>query len=198
MALGLHNQTRLIHDGARVNLRVAELPRRDGGVQQREIAEVADAVVVLPLLFDGAHDDPDPLVRLATRPDSCRVVLIRNERHSVAETLWELPAGTIERGEDPAVCAARELEEETGFRASKVIPVGGFYASPGFSTEYLHAFVAVGLAPTQQSLDETEKIEVHPTAWSEAMGRVRSNEIRDAKSVALLLKAAVMGSENAG
>lgn len=192
MAIGLHDDTELIHEGSRVNLRIAEVPRRDGGVQRREIAEVADAVVVLPLRVGGGED---ALALLGADPDRCEVVLIRNQRHSVAETLWELPAGTLEAGEDPAVCAARELEEETGFRAATIVPLGGFYASPGFTTEYLYAFVAVGLAPTEQSLDETEKIEVFPTPWSQAMHLVETNQIRDAKSIALLLKAAVFGAK---
>ncbi|BAM04944.1 NUDIX hydrolase [Phycisphaera mikurensis] len=191
MALGLHDDTELIHDGSRVNLRIAELPRRGGGVQRREIAEVADAVVVLPLLVTNPGNDP--LAALATDPTLTDVVLIRNERHSVNDTLWELPAGTLEAGEDPLACARRELEEETGYAAETLVPLGGFFSSPGFTTEYLHAFVAVGLAATEQSLDETEKIEVFPTSWQETMDKVERNEIRDAKSVALLLKAAAFG-----
>ncbi len=191
MAFGLHDDSELIHDGSRVNLRIAELPKRDGGVQRREIAEVADAVVILPLLV--TNPALDALDALVTDPTLVDVVLIRNERHSVGETLWELPAGTLEAGEDPAVCAARELEEETGYAAETLLPLGGFYASPGFTTEYLHAFVAVGLTQTEQSLDETERIEVFPTTWQETMDKVEKNEIRDAKSVALLLKAAAFG-----
>ena len=191
MALGLHDDTELAHDGARVNLRIAELPERSGGVQRREIAEVADAVVVLPLLT--TNPGVDPVAALATDPSPLDVVLIRNRRHSVGKTLWELPAGTLEPGEDPAACAARELEEETGYAAAELFPLGGFYSSPGFTTEYLHAFVAVGLTRTQQSLDETEEIEVFPTGWPEALRKVEQGEIEDAKSVALLLKAVVVG-----
>ena len=191
MALGLHDDTELIHDGARVNLRVAELPERGGGVQRREIAEVADAVVVLPLLTN--NPGVDAVAALATDPSALDVVLIRNERHSVGKTLWELPAGTLEPGEDPAACAARELEEETGYAAEEFFALGGFYSSPGFTTEYLHAFVAVGLRQTEQSLDETERIEVFPTSWPEAVQKVEDGEIEDAKSVALLLKAAAFG-----
>ena len=75
--------------------------------------------------------------------------------------------------------------------------MGGFFASPGFSTEYLHAYVASGLVPTQQSLDETEKIEVHPTPWPRVLELIRGNEIRDAKSISLLLKATMMASAGA-
>ncbi len=103
------------------------------------------------------------------------------------------PAAPPRPGEDPAVCAAREPEEETGYAATTLLPLGGFFSSPGFTTEYLHAFVAVGLTQTAQSLDETEKIEVFPTTWQETMDKVEKNEIRDAKSVAILLKAAAFG-----
>ena len=189
MAFGLHDDdTELIHDGSRVNLRIVELDQRDGGVQRREIAEVADAVVILPLMVTNPGNDA--LDAMATDPTICDVVLIKNERHCVNETLWELPAGTLEDGEDPAACAKRELEEETGYAAETLVPLGGFFSSPGFTTEYLHAFVAVGLTQTEQSLDETEKIEVFPTTWVGTMEKVENNEIRDAKSVALLLKAA--------
>ena len=192
MAFGLHDDdSELVHDGSRVNLRVVELDERDGGTQRREIAEVADAVVILPLLTNNPAIDA--VDALGSDPTPLDVVLIRNQRHCLHETLWELPAGTLEDGEDPAACGKRELEEETGYRAEKLLPLGGFFSSPGFSTEYLHAYVAVGLTRTEQSLDEVEKIEVFPTSWTETMEKLQSDEIRDAKSVALLLKAAAFG-----
>lgn len=173
MAFDLHPGSQLIHDGVRVNLRVTELPRTSGGSQRREIAEVADAVVILPLI---QTDDGRP-----------GLVLIENERFAVGRTLWELPAGTLEQGEDPAACAARELAEETGFAAQTVEPLCAFYPSPGFCTEKLHAFVATGLKQVGQSLDETERITPHVLPLAQAYAMVRDGRIEDAKTITALL-----------
>ncbi|MEM1444566.1 MAG: NUDIX hydrolase [Planctomycetota bacterium] len=172
MAYGFHPDTELIYQGARVNLRVKELPRRGGGTQKREVAEAADAVVILPLIeMDGQPG----------------VVLIRNERFAVGQTLWELPAGTLEAGEDPRECAGRELEEETGYRAGSVEPMVDYWASPGFSTERMFAFVATDLVKTKQSLDETERIVPEAVTWAEALKMARAGQLGDGKTLATLL-----------
>ncbi len=180
MGHGMHPDSELVHDGVRVNLRIKPLAKRGGGALRREIAEVADAVVILPLLDVGEHSDPS-------------VVLIRNERFAVKDTLWELPAGTLEDGEDPADCAGRELEEETGYRAARVEPMTSFWASPGFATERMHAFVATGLTKTQQSLDETERIVPEVVGWDETMQMVRDGRMGDAKTIATLMWYAAFG-----
>src|SRR5687768_5614517 len=127
------------------------LTRHDGTTEYREVLVHPGSVVLLPLLDDG------------------RVVLIKNERFSVGRTLWELPAGTREANEDPALCAARELEEETGYRAQTITPLFSFYPTPGVSDERMHAFVARGLVKTQQSLDPVERIEPVPTTVDEVL-----------------------------
>jgi ADP-ribose pyrophosphatase len=169
MAFNLHPNAEKLHDGVRVNLLVTERARRSGGVQRREIAEVADAVVILPLLEDA------------------QVVLIQNERFAVGQTLWELPAGTLEPDEDPAACAARELAEETGYEAQQIERLTAFYPSPGFCTEKLHAYRATGLKHVGQSLEETERITPHVVALDEAYAMVRDGRIEDAKTIAALL-----------
>jgi len=169
MAFNLHPNAEKLHDGVRVNLLVTERARRSGGVQRREIAEVADAVVILPLLEDA------------------QVVLIQNERFAVGQTLWELPAGTLEPDEDPAACAARELAEETGYEAQQIERLTAFYPSPGFCTEKLHAYRATGLKHVGQSLEETERITTHVVALDEAYAMVREGRIEDAKTIAALL-----------
>ncbi|MEM7576386.1 MAG: NUDIX hydrolase [Planctomycetota bacterium] len=179
MAHGFHPETELVHEGTRVNLRVKKLPRRGGGELKREVAEVADAVVILPLIeIDGVRG----------------VVLIRNERFAVGETLWELPAGTLEVGEDPQDCAGRELEEETGYRAATVEPMVDFWASPGFSTERMYAFVATGLVKTQQSLDDTERIVPEVVTWDRALMMAHRGELGDAKTLATVLWWEAFGS----
>jgi len=165
--------------GARFDVYAVELDRRGGGTMRREVVVTMDAVVILPLLPPGeGEDDPG-------------VVLIRNRRFAVDQTLWELPAGTLEPGEDPAEAAGRELIEETGYRAETIEPVTAFYPTPGFCTERMHAYRARGLTHVGQDLDETEQIEVRVTPWREALAMARDGRIMDGKTLALLLHHAV-------
>jgi ADP-ribose pyrophosphatase len=145
------------------------LPGPGDSTIERHIVVHGGSVVVLPILDDG------------------RVVLIRNDRFAVGQTLWELCAGTLKAGEDPAVCAARELEEETGYRAGQVRPLCGFYTCPGFCTEFLHCFMATGLQHVGQALDETEQIEVEAVEAAVAIRMVHEGQIVDAKTIASLL-----------
>ena len=119
--------------------------------------------------------------------DDGRILLIRNDRFAIGQTLWELCAGTLEPGEEPARCAARELVEETGYRAASLDPLCGFYTCPGFCTEYLHCFLAAGLEHVGQSLDEGEKIEVEALPAPRVMEMIRSGQVRDAKTIATML-----------
>lgn len=155
--------------GRRVHVEERRLVRRDGRVELREMVVHPGAVVLLPLLDDE------------------RVVLIENHRFTVDKTLLELPAGTLEPGEDPAACAARELEEETGYRAATLEPLLAFYPSPGLGDERMHVFVARGLTKTAQKLDQTEQIEVCVYPLSEALSHIRRRRIEDAKTIAALL-----------
>lgn len=165
-------------DGARIDVYAMDLAGRGGASHRREVVVSNDAVVVLPLL------EAEPAAAGAGEP---RVVLIRNERFAVGKTLLELPAGTLEPGEDPAVCAARELTEETGYAAERVEAMTCFYTSPGFCTERMHAYRATGLRFRGQDLDETERIEVEAMSWSEALACLRDGRIEDAKTIATLL-----------
>ena len=126
------------------------------------------AVVVLPILPDG------------------RIILIRNHRRTVDEHLLELPAGTLEPGESPAECAARECLEETGFNPARVDSLGYFYTSPGILAERMYAFVATGLTEQQQNLDEHEEIEVGYYSLDEIRQRLTDGEFFDGKTIAVL------------
>jgi ADP-ribose pyrophosphatase len=165
----------LLFHGPRVDFILRPVPLRSGQVRQREVVLHPGAVIILPVLDDG------------------RIVMIHNRRHTVHETLLELPAGTLERDaggitEDPLACATRELTEETGYRARKVEPFGWFYTSPGILTEKMYAFIATGLTPGTQALEDSEQIEVAVIAPDEALRLIRENLIVDAKSIATLLK----------
>lgn len=143
-----------------------------GGARiEREVVRHPGAVVVVPILDDG------------------RIALIRNRRYAVGTTLWELPAGTLEAGEDPARCAARELEEEAGYRARTVESLGSFYTTPGLTDELMHAFCARGLTQVGQALEPGEEIEVHPVPRAEAIQMLDTGDLMDAKSMLALLLA---------
>ena len=159
----------ILYRGTRFDVQSVTLDKRSGGVMHREIVVPANAVVILPML------------------DEQTVVLIRNERFAVGQTLWELPAGTLEAGENPALCAARELIEETGYAAAELTRLIEFYPSPGFCTECLTAFMAHTLNFQGQRLDETEKITTEATPLEQSIQMVRDNTIRDAKTIATLL-----------
>ncbi|MFP4145951.1 MAG: NUDIX hydrolase [Phycisphaeraceae bacterium] len=162
-------QSEKLLEGVRFDVYRVGYPRRDGGVNHREVVVPADAVVILPWL------------------DEHTLVLIRNERPSVGETLWELPAGTLEEGEDPGECAERELAEETGYRPGQVERMTEFYTTPGFCTEKMFAYRATGLEHVGQDLDATEHIEVEKVTPGEALKMIADGRIRDGKTIAVLL-----------
>lgn len=134
----------------------------------RELLRFPGAAVVLPVLPDGS------------------IVFIRQYRFAVGDTIYELPAGTLEEGEDPAVCAARELTEETGYTARSIVRLGGCYTAPGTSDEYIHCFLATGLAAGAQALDQHEEIDVEVVPDPLARQMVLDGTICDAKTVATL------------
>ncbi|UCE88806.1 MAG: NUDIX hydrolase [Pseudomonadota bacterium] len=119
-----------------------------------------------------------------------RVCLLRQYRHAVGGWLWELPAGKIDDNEPPLQTAQRELQEEAGCRASKWCPLGAIISSPGVFTEQVHLFLATGLSAVAQDHAHDEVIEVHWLSFEQALSWAHSGELRDAKSVVGLLRAA--------
>jgi ADP-ribose pyrophosphatase len=120
-------------------------------------------------------------------PSPNEIVLVRQYRHPIARSLWEIPAGTAELGEDPLHGAARELQEETGYRAGRVQAIGTMYMTPGFCNEIMHFFVAEELVAGEQSLDDDERIEVASFTLDGAEALVKAQEIADAKTLIALL-----------
>ena len=158
----------LLFCGRIVSLHKVQLRMDDGELIDRELLRYPGAAVVLPVLGDGS------------------IVLIRQYRFAVGQTIYELPAGTLEKGEDPAVCAARELTEETGYTASSIVRLGGCYSAPGSSDEYIHSFLATGLTVGNQALERHEEIGVEVVLDAQARRMVLDGTIRDAKTVATL------------
>lgn len=112
-----------------------------------------------------------------------KVILIRQQRPSVRKTLWEIPAGTLEKGETPYSCAKRELIEEIGYRAKRLKRVRTFYTSPGFCTEKMHVYLATRLTRFSQLLEEDETIQPRIFPLKRARKMIRTGAIQDAKTI---------------
>jgi ADP-ribose pyrophosphatase len=141
----------------------------DGRPHTKETIQHPGAVTILPFV------------------DESHVCLIRNRRVAVNQTLVELPAGTLEPNEDPAVTAARELIEETGYRAARVEKLTEFFMSPGILNERMHVYTAHGLTAGPMALEAGEQIETLVVSWDEAMRMALDGTIQDAKTLVSLL-----------
>ena len=126
-------------------------------------------------------------VLLIALDDDDNVFMVRQYRHPVGRVLLELPAGTIDEGEEPEVCAVRELREETGQRPRSLEKLDGFFLAPGYSTEYIHLFLATDLEEAPLDTGEEEDLRAELIPFIEALRLVDNGEIRDAKSIAALL-----------
>jgi len=123
-----------------------------------------------------------------------RIVLLRQYRLAARGVIWEIPAGKLDPGEAPATCAARELGEETGFRAGRLEQTGSILTAPGFTDERIHLFCAFDLTQGQARPEANELIEVHEVSLARAFEMIASGEIIDAKTVAGLFHARRIGS----
>ena len=156
-----------VYAGAICRVCKVGLETSEGEVVPRDLVEMDNAVVIVPLLEGG------------------RVVLIRNERFAVGEEMWEFPAGKLDRpAETPEECAARELAEETGYVAGRLERLGGFYSCPGLLTEYLHVFLASDLRPGRQALEAHEHIQPVRVELNRLRGMIAAGEVHDAKTIA--------------
>jgi ADP-ribose pyrophosphatase len=163
-------EKQLLYNGKKVRLELHHLENDDTRTRHiREVVIHPGAVVVLGFLPDD------------------RVLLIRSRRYAIGQNLIELPAGTLEKGEDPINCAGRELLEETGYLAGRLTPIGNFFTSPGILSEKMYAFAAYDLELQQQALEEGEEIELEPTAFDEAIQMIQDGRIHDGKTIATLL-----------
>ena len=143
----------------------------DGGViAHRETIRHPGAVCMVPVDADG------------------NLLLVTQYRHAAGRRLLELPAGTIEYGEEPIAAVSRELQEEVDPKPGKIEPLGGFYVAPGYTTEYIHLFVCSDLEPSSLEADDDEDIEIEVRTPDQALAAIDSGEICDAKSVIGILR----------
>jgi ADP-ribose pyrophosphatase len=155
--------------GRKIQVAVETTVLPDGQTVQRDVVLHPGAVAILPVV-DAGH-----------------ICLLQNHRPIVGETLWEVPAGTLELGEAPEAAAVRELAEETGYRAGRWRKVTAFYPSPGVLNERTHLFVAEELTPGPSQLERDEDLEARVVPWEEALGWALDGSIRDAKTLVALL-----------
>lgn len=141
----------------------------DGRETKYDIIEHSGSVVILPVDENG------------------NLLLVRQYRHATGGDLLELPAGTLDEDEDPEVCAAREIREETGMAAGKLTRLGDFYLAPGYSTEFMVVFLATDLSHNPLDADDDEFLSVESIPIAKAIQMAERGEIPDAKSLAALL-----------
>lgn len=165
--------------GRLLELRVDRVRLPGGGQSEREVVHHPGAAAVLPIRQTGT----DPTV-----------ILLRQYRYAVGQVLWEMPAGTLEPGEEPEACARRELREETGYLAGRLRSLGSIWTSPGFCDERVWLFVATGLERGEPDPEPEEELEVEAMRLSDALGAVTDGRIADAKTTtSLLLARRVLG-----
>ncbi len=160
-----------IYQGHAFNVRRDEVRMPDQHIAHLDIIEHVGAVTILPVDGEG------------------RILFVRQYRHATGRELLELPAGTLEPGEPAETCAYREIREETGFAAGKLVKIGEFFLAPGYSTEYMLVFLASELAHAPLPGDQDEFISLQPIPVKEAYRMARQGEIMDGKSLAALLLA---------
>jgi len=156
-----------VHDGW-LGLRIDHLRYPSGRETSHDVVVHPGGVTLLPIDAEG------------------NVLFVSQYRHAIGRELLELPAGTLDDGEDPEVCAQRELQEETGYRAAKIESLGGFYSAPGYCTEYLPTFLCTDLTEARLQGDE-DSISVVRIPLDEALAMASGGEIEDAKTLAALL-----------
>jgi ADP-ribose pyrophosphatase len=154
-----------VFKGKKFSVRVDTITDRPGHTYRREIVVHPGAVVMLPVTKEG------------------KLVLVRQWRRATGKVLLELPAGTLDEGEEPLTTAGRELQEEIGYKANRITPLGGFFSAPGILTEYLHLYLAEDLQESQLDPDENEELDICEMTLEEALAAVEKGEIEDAKSI---------------
>lgn len=159
-----------IFDGRIIRVHVDDIQLPDGSKSKREVVEHSGGVCVAPLTDDG------------------ELLMVRQYRYPFSRELLEVPAGKLEKGEDPLDAGIRELEEECGVVADKVISLGEIYPTVAYCSEIIRMYAATGLHATQQHLDKGEFLGVEKIKFEDALSMVMSGEIRDAKTVAAILK----------
>lgn len=169
--------SRRAYTGKVISLDVDTVRFPDGSVGELEMIRHPGASAVVPFLSDPQGGDP-------------QVLMIRQYRYAAEGYLLEIPAGRLNPGEDPRVCALRELKEETGCSAEQMDHLFTMYTTPGFTDEKIHLFMATGLVSGDTKHEADEFLDLEPMLLSRALELVEAGEIKDAKTALGLLYAA--------
>jgi ADP-ribose pyrophosphatase len=164
-------RVRKVFEGRIFTVNVESIVLPNGRKLEAEIVRHPGSVVLIPVT------------------DAGEVVLVRQYRPAIGRAAWELPAGTLKRGEDPAAAAVRECHEEIGLIPASLEPLGSFFPTPGYCDEVMHVYRASGLRPPAESdpvahQDEDEDIEAKPFSIEAVRRMIRSGEVIDLKTVA--------------
>lgn len=157
--------TKNIYHGKVITLNIDTVTLPNGLTVDLEMVRHPGAAAVVPLKEDGT------------------VILIKQFRHAAGGFIYEIPAGKLHPGEDPKACAARELEEEIGYRAGSLELLSSIFTAPGFTDEVIHIYKATAMTKGRQHLDRDEVLEVVEMPLQEAMAMIRVGTIRDAKTM---------------
>ncbi len=161
----------LLYDGRIVHLYKETVRLPNGEIATREVVKHAGAVAIVPIDADG------------------KVLMVRQYRLPTRRILLEIPAGTLEPGEEPLVCAVRELQEETGYKPGHLERLGGLYTAPGYTSEFIHLFMATDLTESRLAHDVDEFLELERFPFSETLRLIDTGEIVDGKTISGLLLA---------
>lgn len=165
----LHSDT--VYRGSALNIRVDTVKLPDGRTGKREVVERPETVVIVPVTADG------------------QILLVRQYKIAIDQTMLALPAGNVESGEDVAATAGRKLLAQTGYKPEALTRLVSLFSTPGICSEICHIFLASGLGKPQQKPAEDGVVAVAPVEWERALKMVWSGEIFDAASVAGILAA---------
>ena len=160
-----------VYQGRAFDVRRDEIKLPNGKITNLDIVEHCGAVTILP--FD----------------DEGFIWFVSQYRHAAGRHILELPAGTLEDGEDPIKCAQREIQEEIGMGATSVQKIGEFFLAPGYSTEYMYIYLAKDLYPSSLPQDEDEILETIRLSTDEVKTKIAKGKIQDAKTIASLFLA---------
>ncbi len=166
--------SRRAYAGRLISVDVDTVRMPNGKTVELEMIRHPGAAAVVPLLSEPDSEDP-------------HVLLLRQYRYAASGMIWEIPAGVLEAGEDPAACAGRELREETGAEARQIQHLTTIYTTPGFTDEQIHIFLATGITAGAADLQPDEMIEVRALPLSRVLEMIRDGEIVDGKSIVALL-----------
>ncbi len=169
--------SRRLYSGRIINVDMDEVRFPNGSTGELEMVRHPGAAAVIPFLSDPFGDDP-------------QILLLKQYRYAAEDFLYEIPAGRLDPGEDPADCARRELREETGCTADRIEPLLFMYTTPGFTDERIHIFMASGLSQGESGRETDEFIEVETVLFSRALSMVQAGAIPDGKTALALLYAA--------